>query len=168
MKSIEKDLDKMTGDLFAEYMSREYTGDPFIDLSWGYIFFANEERELFRIMHLENRVKPAAGNRKGKNIVIQMFRDRLHSEPGFADIPDEEMIHILEMNYIFIHGLASLIVTDRFDDPSEEHILALLKENKEYLIRRSTLSEYLQILKQGARNLASKIDIGDSNGKQNE
>ncbi|HEY1406636.1 MAG TPA: TetR-like C-terminal domain-containing protein [Spirochaetota bacterium] len=161
MKSIEKELDRKMFDLFIDYAKSPVTGDTFTDISWGYIRFARDEKELFKLMFLDTKPRGIAAYKKNKGPIVSLLLERLSAESEFADLPETEMARIMEMNEIFIHGIASLIAAGRFENLSDEHILSLIREIREFLIRRNTLSEYIQLLKQSAKSFASKIELGE-------
>jgi len=161
MKALEKDLEKKAFDLFAEYTNKVVTGDSYMDISWGYIRFARDEKELFKLMFLDSRSKNVAAYKKNKEFILGQLTRQLRQSGDFDDLSDSEMARAMEFNEIFIHGISSLIVSGRFENQSDDHILSLIKEIREFLVRGKTLSEYIQKLKQGAKSLASKIELSE-------
>jgi AcrR family transcriptional regulator len=165
MKTLQKHLDERILATVYDYAQKSSTGDLFIDIAWGYIRFARDEKELFKLLLMDKRPKLVSGYKKGKATVTSNFLSRIAQEPDFADLSESEIAHIFFIMEIFNHGIASFIASNRFENTSDEYILSLLREMKELLLKRNILSEYLQIIKQGARNLASKIELpeyGDS------
>ena len=161
MKALEKDLERKAFDLFAEYTNKVVTGDSYTDISWGYIRFARDEKELFKLMFLDSRSKNVAAYKKNKEFILGQLTRQLRQSGDFDDLSDSEMTRAMEINEIFIHGISSLIVSGRFENQSDDHILSLIKEIREFLVRGKTLSEYIQKLKQGAKSLASKIELSE-------
>lgn len=161
MKALEKDLERKAFDLFAEYTNTVVTGDSYTDISWGYIRFARDEKELFKLMFLDSRSKNVAAYKKNKEFILGQLTRQLRQSGDFDDLSDSEMARAMEFNEIFIHGISSLIVSGRLENQSDDHILSLIKEIREFLVRGKTLSEYIQKLKQGAKSLASKIELSE-------
>jgi len=161
MKAIEKEIDKKAFELFSEYTHATVTGDCFTDISWGYIRFARDERELFKFMFIDPRPKSVSAYKKNKDLILGQLTQQLFKTGDFNDLSESEMARAMEINEVFIHGISSLIVSGRFENQSEEHILSLIREIREFLIRGKTLSEYIQKLKQGAKSLASKIELSE-------
>jgi AcrR family transcriptional regulator len=161
MRNLQKHLDDKILSIANDYTRKSSTGDIFIDIAWGYIRFAREEKELFKLLFIDKRAKLISNYKKGKDTVTANFLSQLAKEPEFSDLSETEIAHIFSIMEIFNHGIASFIATNRFENTSDEYILSLLREMKELLLKRNILSEYLQIIKQGARTLASKIELSE-------
>ena len=50
MKDLEEAITKGATDLLLEYQTKERTGRGFLDMGVGYVMFAMEEKNLFRMM----------------------------------------------------------------------------------------------------------------------
>ncbi len=56
MKILEEEVVKKAMEFFEEYIIKPRTGDKWIDHGLGYVFFARDEKYLFRAIYDENHV----------------------------------------------------------------------------------------------------------------
>ncbi|MFW5878672.1 MAG: TetR/AcrR family transcriptional regulator, partial [Myxococcota bacterium] len=65
---LEKETRRAARDLLQEHQLRSYTGEPLLDLAFGYVAFARDERNLFRFLFLE-----ASGQEDGLEQASHLF-----------------------------------------------------------------------------------------------
>lgn len=95
---------------------QKYNREPFVDLGMAYIKFASEEKELFKLLFLDN-----AGSIKEK--VGKSMYDILNGSSGFVTaefakaksfgMKDAE--RVFTKVWIFIHGIACMTITGDYD-----------------------------------------------------
>ena len=128
MKELEVEVRQKFTELFLQYATAAWTGDPQIDPSFGYIQFAKDERQLFRIMFFDDTEDEVATYKEYKQLVTEILEKQLEKPSEFRALNQEQQQRIREKMEIFIHGLACLINSERFDGEREEYIINLLHE----------------------------------------
>lgn len=113
--------------LYAEMMRGIYK--PYKATGMAYIDFARKEKELFKILFMHDRTKEIADIRDESvaSIIALIMRNTGLSEEN------ARLLH-LEM-WIFVHGIATMIVTN-YLDWEEEHVSRALTDAYEGLRTR--------------------------------
>jgi hypothetical protein len=136
MKDLETKIGQKFTELLLEYCSTPWTGNLLVDMSFGYVRFAKDEKELFRIMFLADEPSEFADYKRATPTVFQILATRLKEEPAFKEL-DEEKIHYITQNIeIIIHGLACLINYGRLPNDSDEYVQQYLEEVSAFLMQR--------------------------------
>jgi AcrR family transcriptional regulator len=135
LQDLKPELAQKFTDLFLQYTTTAYTGNFLIDNSFGYIRFAREEKELFRIMMVSDEGADVADFYEYKPIVGTVMFQRCKAQPELHGLHDEQIQRIMEKMWLIIYGLASLINCGRLDDDRDEYILALLQETSALFIQ---------------------------------
>jgi AcrR family transcriptional regulator len=141
MKELEVEVRQKFTELFLQYATAAWTGDPQIDPSFGYIQFAKNEKQLFRIMFFEDTEYEVASYKEHKPIVAAILEERLEKPPEFQALNKNQQQRINEKMEIFIHGMACLINSGRFDGAGEEYIINLLREVNTLLVQHEKAME---------------------------
>lgn len=137
-----KILQKAT-DLMIDYQTRIKTDIDFLDMGVGYVLFAKEEKNLFRLMYRENiNEKIDTEFEKNKDVsfigyAFETLLDRLAGSTVLAGFSREEKKKILYHAWIFSHGLAVLINNGIRSDLDETGITEILKDFGRCLINGS-------------------------------
>ena len=136
MKDLEAKIGQKFTELLLEYCLTPWTGNLLVDMSFGYVRFAKDEKELFRLMFLADEPSEFAGYKRATPTVFQILTARLKEEAAFKEL-DEEKIHYITQNMeIIIHGLACLINYGRLPDDSDEYVQQYLEEFSAFLMQR--------------------------------
>ncbi len=136
MKDLEEKIGQKFTELLLQYCLTPWTGNFLVDMSFGYVRFAKDEKELFRIMFLDDDPSELTNYGKRKPIVFQTLIARLKEEPDFKDLDEEHLHHITQNMEIIIHGLACLINYGRLPDESDEYIQHYLEEVSAFFVQR--------------------------------
>jgi AcrR family transcriptional regulator len=128
MKELEREVHEKFRHLFLQYTTTPWTGNALLDISFGFIRFAKDEKQLFRIMFSTDDAAEVAIYKEEKKIVEPLLRERVKAQPEFQAFTDEQIQHMMNFMGIFMQGLASLINDGRLDDDSDDQILTILKE----------------------------------------
>lgn len=126
---LENELRKQARKLLKEYQKRKYTDQILLNIAFGYVVFARDEKNLFRFLYLD---KPEQINLEGMSIMKEAFL----SEFG-PDSP--EAAELLQMNqagldpmirysWIFTHGLAMLVNSGSMETDDDKEILTMLMD----------------------------------------
>ncbi len=129
MKNLESELIKESLLVMRQYQQRVDTGDQLLNKGVGYILFAMNEKFLFRFIHDENRM--ALYVKLGEGIWYDDL-NMLSQYPLMGSFSDKQKEKFLFSNWIFSHGLASLINNSLHhyirELKSEQEITAFLSE----------------------------------------
>ena len=110
--------------LLHEYQVKPRSDDAFYDMGLGYIEFARKEKNLFFEVlagDLTSEFEDAAGTQLDQLAVMKKNRD-------LAGLTDSELERLLLKMWIFVHGLASLMQSNRLDGLSDKQIATILYE----------------------------------------
>ncbi|BCY17041.1 hypothetical protein hrd7_08900 [Leptolinea sp. HRD-7] len=143
MDKVEDALRLKTMELMAEYQSRKYTDNVFINLAVGYVEFARQEPNLFRFMAIE-RQKPLAIREEGA--VEEALTRQLGFKPPvrsvFGEIDQKSMDELTLMSLIFNYGLAVAVATNMLKFDTEEEIMNLVtKAGSAFYMQQMTMNK---------------------------
>ncbi len=136
VKDLEPDVHQKYRQTFLEYTTRSWTDHALLDLAFGFIRFAKDEKQLFRIMFSTDDAEEVAIYKEEKKIVEPLLRERIKTHPDFAAFSDGQIRQLMDFMGIFMHGLANLINDGRLDDDSDEQILKTLKQAYHAFVRQ--------------------------------
>jgi AcrR family transcriptional regulator len=139
MENIEAEVVKKILAYFVDFLSRERTGDKWLDQALGYVFFASEEKHLFRCINDE---KHTPFQRQFARQHWIQLGEELNTDDRFADLSVESMHKIRAARWIMIHGLSYLISNGWFKPPKTEN--SILSKEMGY-----TLGEFLKKVNHG-------------------
>ncbi len=121
MKHIEEEVIKKALAYFSEYISRNRTGDKWLDHAVGYVLFANEEKHLFRCIN------------DAKHTILQKYfaephwlelGNQLSTDKRFGKISAQAKSRIRIARWFLVHGLAFLACNGWFEIDSENKIFS--------------------------------------------
>ena len=128
MKALEREVHEKFRGLFLQYAMKPWTGNAVLDMSFGFIRFAKDEKQLFRIMFATDDAVEVSFYKAERKVVEPLLRERIKAQPEFHAFTDEQIQYLMNFMGIFMQGLASLINDGRLDDDSDDQILTILKE----------------------------------------
>lgn len=121
LREIEKDVIKRSHEIFLSYLIKD-ENTKVKDMGIGYVKFARDYKNLFKIMFLENKLNLEIKNMKNlpeeSKIVIDIMKTV--SEHKQKDIDEINMLFF--KRWIYVHGLAVLISSNQFKDTSDVFI----------------------------------------------
>jgi hypothetical protein len=166
MKDLEEKIGQKFTELLLEYSLTPWTGNFLVDMMFGYVRFAKDEKELFRIMFLDDNPSELTNYRKQKPIVLQTLTARLKEEPDFKEMDEEYLRHITQNMEIIMHGLACLINYGRLPDDSDEYIQHYLEEVSAFFVQTGGATNG-QVKKEEKKIFTPTVDsashpVGDS------
>jgi hypothetical protein len=128
IKELNQDVHEKFRHLFLQYATKPWTGNAVLDMAFGFIRFAKDEKHLFRIMFATDDAVEVGWYKQEKKIVEPLLYERIKAQPDLQALADEQIQYIMNFMGIFMQGLASLINDGRLDDDSDDQILAVLQE----------------------------------------
>lgn len=117
MAALEEEVIKKAMDLHLQYMTTPRTGDPGLDIGFGYIRFAREEKHLFRCVTDERHIRMITDY---FDETISTTEDMLKDHPMFEGMTIEQVKRVGIALGCFLHGMASLI-NNSWDKITTDH-----------------------------------------------
>lgn len=130
MKNLEDTIARKASDLLLSYQTRKWSGLGFLDMGVGYVMFAQDEKNLFRMMYSrgpgeEDDLERA---RKYRGYVFDALMERLEHEEIMEGLSREQRREVLSKMWVFSHGLAVLINNSVIEPMTEEEITTALMD----------------------------------------
>jgi len=107
--------------LALEYTLKPYTKSVFLNMGTGFVLFAQENRELFRVLILESPETRGILKQFMKALYAELVKDELISQ-----LPEEDRKEVLRRMGIFSHGLASLICVGIHNDLTKNEAISIM------------------------------------------
>lgn len=144
MGELKNKIFQKATDLMLDYQTRVRTDIDFLDMGVGYVLFAKEEKNLFRLMH-KDITDDQADNDNIDDTSFSAFQvyafetllDRLSHSEVLAGFSREEKEKILYQSWIFSHGLAVILNNGLLPEFDQEAIINTLREFGKNLIAGS-------------------------------
>jgi len=130
MQKLKDAIARQAGDMLIQYQTKERSGWRFLDMGIGYVLFAQNEKNLFRMLYFKESREDKSPGRIGvhRGYVLETIRGRLHDEavlPGFSRTEKEDILYKM---WIFSHGLAVLSNNGVIGEMTEEEVTKILME----------------------------------------
>jgi len=128
VEKLERELRTMASELQKEYQQKSYTEHVLLNLAFGYVVFARDEKHLFRFLYLES---PRTMNiNHGPSLRESFFRqfgaDSAEAE-ALNELKASGQEALIQYTWIFTHGLATQVNADSESSFSDEQIMRLLR-----------------------------------------
>ncbi len=125
--AVELELRRRARTMLKEFQSRDWTQDVLLNLAFGYIAFARDERHLFRFLYIDRPDVITAGELSGmKGFFDSEFGNRPEVIEAIAAV-GPGLDSLVEHSWIFTHGLAMLLSSGSLGHMSDETVLRLLR-----------------------------------------
>ncbi len=112
MDEVKTEVLKKADEIYREYLSREMSNDnypPYKASGIGYIRFASEEKELFKLLFMRDRSREnIADESDSLKPLIEIIKKQLGLDEGKAYLFHLEL-------WLFVHGIATMLATDYLD-----------------------------------------------------
>ncbi len=129
-------------EMLGEYVSRSYTGDPWVDQAVGYVFFARDHGRLFSCMH-----HGALAEIRERRYRFWIFVSReMEGSPAFEGMSAERAGWIRHLRALLTHGIAVSVSSG----------LAPVWANDEVVKRMLTLCS--DVLREGMAKRGDELD----------
>ena len=125
---LEQELRSKVQSMLLEYQLKEYTPEPLLNLAFGYVAFARDEKQLFRFLYLDKPVLIEAGEQENMK---KTFLDQFGADGpvGQALLAMDAGGHdaLIQYTWIFTHGLAMLVSSGAMGACPDDAILDYLR-----------------------------------------
>jgi hypothetical protein len=130
MKHLEDAIVKRASDILIVYQTKIRSGAGFLDMGVGYVMFAQEEKNLFRMMYFREPggTKDLERAKMSRGYVFDVLMDRLSHEEIMAGLRTTQRKEVLYKMWIFSHGLAVLINNSVIEPMTENEISHFLMD----------------------------------------
>lgn len=120
MKELEGAVIRKIKEYAVQYvLQRDESDEPFLSIGLQYFRFAQEEKELFKLMYMSTN-RELEPERLGESPFFPLV-DRMKEDSHLKDLDETQLKRILFNMRIFTHGLATLVCTGALNS-SEEFI----------------------------------------------
>lgn len=157
MKNLEDEIAQRASEALITYQTKKRSGFGFLDMGVGYVMFAQQEKNLFKMMYFREPDIQDDGERtkKYRGYVFDVLMERLEHEEIMEGLSTEQRKEVLYKMWVFSHGLAVLINNSVIDPMTEGDVTYFLMETGALIIT----GEKLRSMKESRRAL-SKDDKG--------
>lgn len=128
VEELEKELHTKARSLLKTYQLRQYTEHALLNLAFGYVVFARDEKQLFRFIYLESPRRLDLENMsETKESFFSEFGEESEVGRALKDLKTSGHEALIQYTWVFTHGLAMLVNSGAFGPNSDEIILQYLK-----------------------------------------
>ena len=127
VKELEKELRVKAREIQKSFQQHPYSEHVLLNLAFGYVVFARNEKNLFRFLYLESSDQLDLENGEGmkESFFLEFGED---SEEGRAlkELKSSGQEVLIHYTWIFTHGLAMLVNAGTFGSNSNQSIMRFL------------------------------------------
>jgi AcrR family transcriptional regulator len=140
MEDLLEAVRRLIVDLILDYCRRPWATDSFLSMGLGFVHFASEWPQLFRAVYLE----PASTGLVEHDVLPELLED-LARHPGLGALPRDHQEELLFQASIYTLGIATTVVTGRWEDPDFASIEGWLRSVGGLLARAALTAAGLPI-----------------------
>lgn len=129
VNDLEEDLRQKARLLLKDYQRRPYTEHLLLNLAFGYVAFARDEKNLFRFLYLERPERLNLEEMSGmKETFFAEFGEESEEGKALSELQASGQETLVKYTWIFTHGLAMLVNSGAFTSPSDQVLLRYLMD----------------------------------------
>jgi AcrR family transcriptional regulator len=136
---LEHEIRARVRSMLKEFQLRSYTDQPLLNLAFGYVAFARDEKQLFRFLYLDSPDVLESGNLSGmKESFLEQFGKDSPVGAALSAMEEAGEEAMIQNTWIFTHGLAMLVNSGSLGSCPDNTILGYLQGAGEafYLLGR--------------------------------
>lgn len=128
MEDLGKEVWKKARQLLIQYQQQQYTDFVLLNLAFGYVKFARDEKQLFRFLYLEEPKQLDLENSTTmKDSFFSDFGEDSEAGIELLKLKTTGQEPLIQYTWIFTHGLAMLVNSGSSGINSDQAILKYLK-----------------------------------------
>ncbi len=127
MQELDDAVCTKSTELMVQYQTRSHTDSPFLDMGLGYILFAQEEQQIFRDMFINKDEFRQHSREMQQYAFAELFEKVMEKDPTLAGLAKSQKIELLQIMWIFTHGIACQVCINAMALKNNLEIIALLK-----------------------------------------
>jgi AcrR family transcriptional regulator len=125
---LEHEVRVRVRDMLKEFQLRSYTDRPLLNLAFGYVVFARDEKQLFRFLYLDSPDVSESGNLSGmKDSFLEQFGKDSPVGAALSAMEEAGQEAMIRNTWIFTHGLAMLVNSGSLGSCPDNTILGYLR-----------------------------------------
>lgn len=129
IEELEKKLRIKARELLKEFQQRQYTEHTLLNLAFGYVIFARDEKNLFRFLYLESpEMLDSEDTSVIKKTFFKEFGEDSAEGKALLEMKESGQETLVQYTWIFTHGLAMLVNSGAFGSNSDQAILRFLMD----------------------------------------
>ena len=127
LDDLEQDLRVKVRSMLKEFQLRSYTEQPLLNLAFGYVAFARDEKQLFRFLYVDSPELIETGNLTGmKDSFFERFGKDSPVGAALSAMEEAGQEPLIQNTWIFTHGLAMLVNSGSLGSCPDRTILSYL------------------------------------------
>lgn len=128
VEELEKEVRAKSSSLLKEFQQQPYTEHTLLNLAFGYVVFARDEKQLFRFLYLERPRRLDPEDMSGmKDAFFTEFGTESDAGKALMELKESGQDTLIQYTWIFTHGLAMLVNSGTFGPTSDQVIFDYLK-----------------------------------------
>ncbi len=128
VEELEIELQTKARNMLKTYQLRQYTEHALLNLAFGYVTFARDEKQLFRFIYLERpRRLDLEKMQEARESFFSEFGEDSEAGKALKDLKAAGHEALIQYTWVFTHGLAMLVNSGAFGANSDEVILRYLR-----------------------------------------
>ncbi|UNC92202.1 TetR/AcrR family transcriptional regulator [Candidatus Contubernalis alkaliaceticus] len=129
IEELEKKLRIKARELLKEFQQQQYTEHTLLNLAFGYVVFARDEKNLFRFLYLESpEMLDSEDTSVIKKTFFKEFGEDSAEGKALLEMKESGQETLVQYTWIFTHGLAMLVNSGAFGSNSDQAILRFLMD----------------------------------------
>lgn len=124
---LEKELRSKARELLKKYQQNPYTDQALLNLAFGYVIFARDEKNLFRFLYLDqpNQIDLTNGKGLKESFFLEFGADSAEAK-ALRELKSEGQDVLIRYTWFFTHGLAMLVNSGAAGSNSNQAIMRIL------------------------------------------
>ena len=125
---LEHEIRARVRSMLKDFQLRSYTDQPLLNLAFGYVVFARDEKQLFRFLYLDRPDLIESGNLTGiKDSFFEQFGQDSPVGAALSAMEASGEEAMIQNTWIFTHGLAMLVNSGSLGSCPDNTILGYLR-----------------------------------------
>jgi len=127
VEELEKEVRLKARELLKAYQQENYSEHVLLNLAFGYVVFARDEKNLFRFLYLESPDRLNLENGEGmRDSFLAEFGEDSEEGQALKELKSSGQEAVIQYTWIFTHGLAMLVNAGTFGSNSNQSIMSFL------------------------------------------
>ncbi len=128
VEELEGELRAKVRNMLKDFQLRSYTDQPLLNLAFGYVVFARDEKQLFRFLYLDKPERIESGDLSGmRDSFFEQFGKESPVGAALSAMEEAGQEAMIQNTWIFTHGLAMLVNSGTLGKCPDEAILGYLQ-----------------------------------------
>jgi AcrR family transcriptional regulator len=132
VQELEKEVRLKVRELLKACQREKYSEHVLLNLAFGYVVFARDEKNLFRFLYLESPDRLDLENGEGmRESFFMEFGEDSEEGKALKELKSSGQEAVIQYTWIFTHGLAMLVNAGTFGSNSNQTIMSFLMNSGE-------------------------------------